>query len=676
MATELHHFQDEASFRQYFGTMPWCALPWSDRNREQSLKMVYNVRGIPSVILLSGAGNLIDPSARGRAVHPSFPSSLPRLIEVQDVAPLPEGPVVLKVLHQKETYEVECEPQEGWELLRMQIFSMTEVPAEQQRLFGLGVPSGALREDVPLEKAIAIAVAEDKKAGGSGSASIVVLGNASAGDPFEVAGQEAKAQDPNAKMIQEQHLAMLQARLSSATPREQNQVNSYQHVLKYEDLKAQRAALDQVPVCRLHEEAVKATDSYEVAFMKQLLRWFKTEFFTWCNAPVCVHCGSKKTKTVGSTGPTPVEKAFGAGHVEVAQCGDCGAQTRFPRYNDPEKLLESRTGRCGEWANCFTLMCRALGYEARHVHDWTDHVWTEIWSDSLKRWLHADSCEAALDAPLIYEQGWGKKLTYVLAFGRDNVCDVTKRYTKKFNELLTRRTQCTEQSLANVMRAIDEYARDSSMSSVADAESRRKLLEQRADEEKKQFAEGHQEAAKAEENVGRTSGDKEWREQRGELGATAAAKQKAVELSEQGVADMTAARSVPGSWMNSAENMSLKEGLLTADLRRRDGSMNHTSVKVEAGASYSNDDGNFVVEARTAPAAAPAPTCATPSAAPEAAPAGAAAPPKDASKADMQALIKAKFAELVKGGMAPNDAAAKAIEEVKKQMSFNPPARS
>lgn len=33
-----------------------------------------------------------------------------------------------------------------------------------------------------------------------------------------------------------------------------------------------------------------------------------------------------------------------------------------------------------------------------------DHVWVEVWSDQLKRWLHCDPCENVIDTPLIYDK--------------------------------------------------------------------------------------------------------------------------------------------------------------------------------------------------------------------------------------------------------------------------------
>lgn len=77
---------------------------------------------------------------------------------------------------------------------------------------------------------------------------------------------------------------------------------------------------------------------------------------------------------------------------------------------------ETRRGRCGEFANCKALVLRSMGFEVRHVTDWTDHVWVEVYSDAQQRWIHCDR-----DENYLYERAMGKKLTYIMAFNYEEV---------------------------------------------------------------------------------------------------------------------------------------------------------------------------------------------------------------------------------------------------------------
>ena len=65
------------------------------------------------------------------------------------------------------------------------------------------------------------------------------------------------------------------------------------------------------------------------------------------------------------------------------------------------------------------------------------------------RWIHCDPCENVVDTPLMYECGWKKKLSYVIAYSIDDIQDVTWRYSSNHAKVLKNRNKCSEDALVN-----------------------------------------------------------------------------------------------------------------------------------------------------------------------------------------------------------------------------------
>lgn len=189
-------------------------------------------------------------------------------------------------------------------------------------------------------------------------------------------------------------------------------------IQRYESPRLQDLALNAIPFDTLNDRAVQIEKSrgleYQDALVQALVEWARNDFLKWVDPVKCQYCGGQTEGIAGGI-PTEEERRYGAGRVELYRCtnpqSDCQNRiTRFPRYSDLGKLLQTRTGRCGEFAAVFMLLLRSLHIRARYIWNSEDHVWNEYYSDSLERWVHVDSCEGARDKHLLYDQGWGKKM--------------------------------------------------------------------------------------------------------------------------------------------------------------------------------------------------------------------------------------------------------------------------
>ncbi|KAF7137745.1 hypothetical protein RHSIM_Rhsim07G0075700 [Rhododendron simsii] len=411
-------------------------------------------------------------------------------------------------------FDVDYDTDDGLEVFKFQVFSLTSIPPEEQKIFGSD-DDRLVSDDSDLasisDRLRLVSVTDEVK-----QEEISVGQNVESG----------MSDEELARMLQAEEEALVFPQFA-AIPNSKDKDRasakaSVRLLMQYEDPNRQDAARKTVPVEKLEEKALvalakegnfKPTKSEEdYAFLLQLLFWFK-QSFRWVNAPSCDSCGSE---TVGSGMGTALssETLYGASRVELYRCTICSKTTRFPRYNDPLKLLETRRGRCGEWANCFTLYCRAFGYESRLILDFTDHVWTECFSPSLGRWMHLDPCEGIYDSPLLYEKGWKKKLDYAFAIAKDGVYDVTKRYTRKWHEVLSRRTITPEPILSTILSNIRRELRQNLTSQVIATLEERDRNEAAAIER-----DLHSKDDASISLPGRQSGAKEWRISRSEFGS-------------------------------------------------------------------------------------------------------------------------------------------------------------
>ncbi|KAH7863525.1 hypothetical protein Vadar_018624 [Vaccinium darrowii] len=410
-------------------------------------------------------------------------------------------------------FDVDYDTDDGLDVFKFQVFSLTSIPPDEQKIFGSD-DDRLVSDDSDLaaisDRLRLVSITDEVKEEDKSVEQNVEL---------------AMSDEELARILQAEEEALMVQQFVASEDESQVEarIRPYIHqVLMYEDPNHQEAARKTVPVEKLEEKALvalakegnfKPTKSEEGhAFLLQLLFWFK-QSFRWVNAPSCDSCGSE-TISSGMGTALSSESLYGASRVELYRCTVCSRTTRFPRYNDPSKLLETRRGRCGEWANCFTLYCRAFGYESRLILDFTDHVWTECFSPSLGRWMHLDPCEGIYDNPLLYEKGWNKKLNYAIAIANDGVYDVTKRYTRKWHEVLSRRTITPERTLSNILSNMRRELRQNLTSQVIAALEERDRNEAEAIER-----DLHSKDDASISLPGRQSGDKEWRISRSEFGS-------------------------------------------------------------------------------------------------------------------------------------------------------------
>lgn len=181
----------------------------------------------------------------------------------------------------------------------------------------------------------------------------------------------------------------------------------------------------------------------------RLLEFFKSNLFTWVNS---IHCNKCDCQCRFIESQAASRNEFFCFNIEIYKCPICLNLYEFPRYNHAGKLLITKKGRCGEWALAFAYLCFVFKYEIRLVCHYDDHVWVEVFSKNKQRWIHCDPCENSYDNPLMYECGWKKRSSLIIAYGMNEVRDVTWRYASNYyHTLCYRQTLFDEKQLIRIL---------------------------------------------------------------------------------------------------------------------------------------------------------------------------------------------------------------------------------
>ncbi|KAF8704602.1 Transglutaminase/protease-like protein, partial [Rhizoctonia solani] len=320
--------------------------------------------------------------------------------------------------------------------------------------------------------------------------------------------------------------------------REPNIFSTLRNLDKQMDIYENRDLLDlareQIPMERIRAEAtaLQQSDSplacEQDALAQVLVHWFKHEYFKWADPIKCPRCAGP-TSASGMVPPTLYEREGGAGRVELHVCrgenGACDGSFRFPRYKDLKRSQVSdenahrKMWGMGKFVHVISKGAFSL-HDLQLVWNKEDHVWNEYFSPGAGRWIHTDSCEAARDQPLLYDRGWGKKMSYIFSFSIDGASDMSRGYVQNSNEMLQRRKDAPEPALAEELAKITAARRrHRTPPELAQLEQEDKTEREWLAKSDQRAREGETEReAEAAAEPARESGTQEWKEARGEAG--------------------------------------------------------------------------------------------------------------------------------------------------------------